>query len=70
MSLKSMESRYLFMEMASKRCYDQQTMSRLYALIAEASDKDAACRELAALMEKYPRDEDLLFVLKSSSLFS
>ena len=50
--------------MAYKRCYDQQTMSRLYALIAEASDKDAACRDLAALMEKYTRDEDLLFVLK------
>ena len=64
MSLQSMESRYVFMEMASKRCYDPQTMSSLYALIASSSDKDAACREIADLMAQYPRDEDLLFHLK------
>ena len=70
MSLKSMESRYLFMEMVSKRSYDQETVRVLYDLIASAPDKDAACRDLAALMARFSRDEDLLFHIKNRGLAS
>ena len=59
-SLYSMESRFLFLESASKRMYEKETMTALYALIARAENKDEAARILAELMQDISDDETLL----------
>ena len=59
-SLYSMESRFLFLDRAMKRMYEMETMCALYALIAEAENRDDATRMIAELMEETSDDQTLL----------
>ena len=59
-SLYSLESRFLFLESASKRGYEKETMTALYALVSNATDKDETIRILAELMRDLSDDELLL----------
>ena len=59
-SLYSLESRFLFLESASKRMYEKETMTALYALISSSENKDETARMLAELMRDISDDELLL----------